>query len=305
MLGPVGACSRRFTRVAKFLCPKGVEHWGVVPESAGNSEDECAALCDAKTQLSLVDAAEILKGRALFLNKTAEVRRLLPPLPNAYPPAIFAAGLNYRKHAEETGLALPRFPVVVLLSPTSVCGPGDEIRIPAVAQDPLEVDYEVAGNLGPRVSHARGLLTLPHLRRDWARPGQPNSPCVARTRCMSKSPAGVTGAGTKSSMFSGTQSTHMDIMSTHMGHAEYSAARRSSSALSSEPSVATWRSTMPLGSSPGTSCATTSRRDGGRAREAAVSGPGLRVSTHSHRQDRSYCFRGRTNTSPSTPAACA
>jgi 2-keto-4-pentenoate hydratase/2-oxohepta-3-ene-1,7-dioic acid hydratase in catechol pathway len=133
------------TRAARFVCTEGAEHWGVVPESVARSnEDECAALCKLKMRLPLLDGAEVMKGRATHLNKTAEVHHLLPPLPSSYPPAVFAAGLNYRKHAEETGLALPRFPVVILLCPTSVCGPGDDIRVPAVAQDPLEVDYEVA-----------------------------------------------------------------------------------------------------------------------------------------------------------------
>lgn len=56
------------------------------------------------------------------------------------PPNIIAIGLNYRKHAIESNMAIPERPVVFLKATTAACGPGDEIMIPAVAPD--EVDYE-------------------------------------------------------------------------------------------------------------------------------------------------------------------
>ncbi|HDP81054.1 MAG TPA: 5-carboxymethyl-2-hydroxymuconate isomerase [Spirochaetes bacterium] len=65
------------------------------------------------------------------------VARLLPPLE---PPNIYALGLNYRRHAEETGIPCPGIPLVFIKATTSVIGPGEAIVLPAAG--PGEVDYE-------------------------------------------------------------------------------------------------------------------------------------------------------------------
>ncbi len=55
------------------------------------------------------------------------------------PSKIVAVGLNYRSHAEELGMQVPREPVIFLKPPTSVIGPGEAIRLPPGAG---RVDYE-------------------------------------------------------------------------------------------------------------------------------------------------------------------
>jgi 2-keto-4-pentenoate hydratase/2-oxohepta-3-ene-1,7-dioic acid hydratase in catechol pathway len=62
--------------------------------------------------------------------------RIGPPVPR--PPQIFAIGLNYREHAAESGLELPKTPMVFTKFPASVTGPYDDIVLP-----PGEVDWEV------------------------------------------------------------------------------------------------------------------------------------------------------------------
>lgn len=47
------------------------------------------------------------------------------------PPAVFAIGLNYKKHALETGLPEPQFPVVFLKPSSSIIGDGEAIEIPS------------------------------------------------------------------------------------------------------------------------------------------------------------------------------
>ncbi|GMH67035.1 hypothetical protein TrLO_g5364 [Triparma laevis f. longispina] len=78
-----------------------------------------------------------------------QIHSLLTPIPNA--PAIFCVGLNYKKHAKEAKMELPRFPVFFLKNPASICGPGDDIKIPRVAST-NEVDFEgeLAIVIGPR-----------------------------------------------------------------------------------------------------------------------------------------------------------
>lgn len=66
------------------------------------------------------------------------VRRLAPIVPTD----ILGIGLNYRKHAEESGMALPQYPVLFHKGVNSVQGPDAPIVLPA-GQPCTEVDYEV------------------------------------------------------------------------------------------------------------------------------------------------------------------
>jgi 2-keto-4-pentenoate hydratase/2-oxohepta-3-ene-1,7-dioic acid hydratase in catechol pathway len=63
--------------------------------------------------------------------------RLHAPLPN--PPRVFAIGLNYRDHAKESGMEIPKTPVVFFKLTTSIVGPGDSIVLPVNSTQP---DYE-------------------------------------------------------------------------------------------------------------------------------------------------------------------
>ncbi|EDL56747.1 fumarylacetoacetate hydrolase family protein [Gimesia maris] len=62
---------------------------------------------------------------------------LLAPIPS--PGKVLCIGLNYRDHAEETGMPFPDEPVCFSKFSSSVTGSGQPIRIPSVAR---EVDYE-------------------------------------------------------------------------------------------------------------------------------------------------------------------
>ncbi len=53
---------------------------------------------------------------------------------------IIGVGLNYRDHAEETGLALPKEPTLFLKATSALCGPNDDLVIP---RDANSVDWEV------------------------------------------------------------------------------------------------------------------------------------------------------------------
>ena len=56
------------------------------------------------------------------------------------PPNIFAIGLNYQKHAKESGQSLPERPLIFIKATSSLAGPEDSIILPEMAPD--EVDYE-------------------------------------------------------------------------------------------------------------------------------------------------------------------
>lgn len=64
--------------------------------------------------------------------------KLLAPVD---PPNIICIGLNYKRHADESGMKHPTLPVLFLKTTNTIVGPEDPIVIPKIA--PSEVDYEV------------------------------------------------------------------------------------------------------------------------------------------------------------------
>jgi 2-keto-4-pentenoate hydratase/2-oxohepta-3-ene-1,7-dioic acid hydratase in catechol pathway len=87
-----------------------------------------------------------------------EVRKLLAPI---QPTSIICIGLNYRRHAEETGLKFPEYPVIFFKGINTLQNPGDPIQIPTHLRSD-EVDYEcelavVIGRVCKNVSRSAAL----------------------------------------------------------------------------------------------------------------------------------------------------
>jgi 2-keto-4-pentenoate hydratase/2-oxohepta-3-ene-1,7-dioic acid hydratase in catechol pathway len=87
-----------------------------------------------------------------------EVQRLLAPV---VPPAILCIGLNYRRHAAESGLPVPELPVVFMKASSAVQDPDGPILLPTSLKSD-EVDYEcelavVIGRKCKNVSRERAL----------------------------------------------------------------------------------------------------------------------------------------------------
>ncbi|MGN6326582.1 fumarylacetoacetate hydrolase family protein [Pseudolysinimonas sp.] len=60
--------------------------------------------------------------------------------PLARPNAVICIGQNYAAHAAESGAEPPQNPIVFLKSPSSICGPDDELPLPPRAE---RADWEV------------------------------------------------------------------------------------------------------------------------------------------------------------------
>lgn len=76
------------------------------------------------------------------------------PVPR--PPKMLAIGLNYRRHAEETGFDIPEEPVVFAKLSNAICGPADDVVVPP---DTRQIDWEaelviVIGKPGTKISAA-------------------------------------------------------------------------------------------------------------------------------------------------------
>jgi 2-keto-4-pentenoate hydratase/2-oxohepta-3-ene-1,7-dioic acid hydratase in catechol pathway len=90
--------------------------------------------------------------------EAVNVRRLLAPV---VPPMIWCIGQNYRKHANELGMAIPEYPVVFAKGANTVQDPSEPIQLPTGAQS-SEIDYEaelvvVIGKTCKDVSRERAL----------------------------------------------------------------------------------------------------------------------------------------------------
>ena len=85
----------------------------------------------------LIDKAAEQEGDATWLVDEMSLR-LGPAVDN--PGKIICVGLNYRRHAAETGMAEPETPVLFSKFDNTICGSGDNIPLPPVAE---QYDYEV------------------------------------------------------------------------------------------------------------------------------------------------------------------
>lgn len=71
--------------------------------------------------------------------------RLANPVPR--PRQVFAIGLNYRSHAEESGMAIPEVPATFTKFPASLSGPFDDIEI---VGDGVDWEVELVAVIGRR-----------------------------------------------------------------------------------------------------------------------------------------------------------
>jgi 2-keto-4-pentenoate hydratase/2-oxohepta-3-ene-1,7-dioic acid hydratase in catechol pathway len=82
------------------------------------------------------------------LGEVVHIDRLLAPID---PPAIYAIGLNYRKHADETGGKYPEHPIVFMKAPSSVQDPEGPIELPRhLRSDEVDYECELAVVIGKR-----------------------------------------------------------------------------------------------------------------------------------------------------------
>jgi 2-keto-4-pentenoate hydratase/2-oxohepta-3-ene-1,7-dioic acid hydratase in catechol pathway len=106
-------------------------------------------LANEKAQYGILDAQDEIRsltappfeavdyGEERF--PLADVELLAP----CEPSKLIGIGLNYRDHAEETGMEPPKEPMLFLMPDTAVIGPGRTIRLPEASE---RIDYE--GELG-------------------------------------------------------------------------------------------------------------------------------------------------------------
>ena len=102
-----------------------------------NQQGETGYAAQQPDGTALKLTGDIFDSPKITTDKVA-VAKLLAPI---QPSSIICIGLNYRKHAEETGAKFPEFPVVFFKGVNTLLNPGDAIQIPTHLRSD-EVDYE-------------------------------------------------------------------------------------------------------------------------------------------------------------------
>ena len=108
-------------------------------------------------------------------DEAADVAKLLAPI---VPEIIFCIGLNYKYHAEESGMAVPERPVLFVKSASATQNPGDPIEIPThLASHKVDYECELAVVIGKPCKNATRENALDHVlgytccndvsARDW------------------------------------------------------------------------------------------------------------------------------------------
>ena len=89
-----------------------------------------------------LDEARVIEGDIFAgYEVTGSVEKIAKLMAPIAPVNIMALGLNYGKHADETGIKKPESPVMFIKTTNTVIGHGDNIVLPEAGPD--EVDYEV------------------------------------------------------------------------------------------------------------------------------------------------------------------
>jgi 2-keto-4-pentenoate hydratase/2-oxohepta-3-ene-1,7-dioic acid hydratase in catechol pathway len=107
----------------------------------------------------------------------ATVAKLLAPLA---PVTILGIGLNYRKHAAESGAKIPEYPVLFVKGLNTLQNPNDPIEIPTfLKSDEVDYECELAVVIGKRCKNVRRADALKYVlgytcgndisARDWQR----------------------------------------------------------------------------------------------------------------------------------------
>jgi 2-keto-4-pentenoate hydratase/2-oxohepta-3-ene-1,7-dioic acid hydratase in catechol pathway len=123
-------------KLVSFVAADGKSRPGALQEEAGIVVDLSAAGF-ADTLAVIAAGVHSLPAPGTYPGYKLDEVKLQTPLGN--PPRIFAIGLNYRDHAKESGMEIPKVPVVFFKMTTAIVGPGAPIVLPKNSTEP---DYE-------------------------------------------------------------------------------------------------------------------------------------------------------------------
>jgi 2-keto-4-pentenoate hydratase/2-oxohepta-3-ene-1,7-dioic acid hydratase in catechol pathway len=95
-------------------------------------------------------------GNACDLDKA----KLLAP---CTPSKLVCLGVNYRRHAEETGLPIPAVPLIFLKPSTAVIGPDENIVLPPLPKRRVDYEAELGVVIGQRAKNVPAAKANDHI----------------------------------------------------------------------------------------------------------------------------------------------
>ena len=104
--------------------------------------------------------AEWLDHNQTQCPKIGEDIRLGPPI--VRPSKIVCVGLNYAKHAKESGMEVPSEPVLFFKASSAIVGPNDDVILPKNSQK-SDWEVELAIVIGERASHVSVGQAMKHV----------------------------------------------------------------------------------------------------------------------------------------------
>jgi 2-keto-4-pentenoate hydratase/2-oxohepta-3-ene-1,7-dioic acid hydratase in catechol pathway len=130
-----------------------------------------------------------LFGSYSVSDRKADVAKLLAPVD---PRAILCIGLNYKFHAEESGMAIPENPVLFMKSPGAVQNPGDPILLPThLKSNSVDYECELAIVIGKKATNVSKEDAFKYIlgytcandvsARDWQKNGGGGQWCRGKT----------------------------------------------------------------------------------------------------------------------------
>jgi len=121
--------------------PKGEEQPAVIPQGETDAYDLLGLISDFDPEFFASSGLERV-SKAIKGGKLSKIdltnKRIGAPLVN--PQKIICIGLNYREHAREGNMEIPKEPIIFMKAPNTIIGPTDEIIIPRLS---LKTDWEV------------------------------------------------------------------------------------------------------------------------------------------------------------------
>jgi 2-keto-4-pentenoate hydratase/2-oxohepta-3-ene-1,7-dioic acid hydratase in catechol pathway len=130
-----------------------IDAWDLIGDESGSSLKELLAAGRVDAVRTAIDSGS---GEPLMLGPGG----ILTPVPD--PDKIICVGLNYRAHAEETGMDLPKAPTIFGKYRNALVPDGTTVTLPAASR---KVDYEaeVAFVIGRRASEVKVEDALDHV----------------------------------------------------------------------------------------------------------------------------------------------
>jgi 2,4-didehydro-3-deoxy-L-rhamnonate hydrolase len=104
--------------------------------------------------------ADFLETASGITRGTARLQEADLGCPVPRPRQVFAIGLNYRTHAEESGMVVPDVPATFTKFPASLAGPFDDIEIVGTSTD---WEVELVAVIGQRADHVSAVDGWSHI----------------------------------------------------------------------------------------------------------------------------------------------